>query len=209
MRRFSWLNHQQREQISQAVNAAETKTSGEIVPMVVGQSDHYPGAIWRLGVFFSLLFVFVYYMVIPEFTTWFYLAMIVPMLFIGKFLAHLPMLMRLALSDDEVEEEVFQRALQEFHAQKVNHTSKHTGVLIFVSLLERRVVLLADEGINAKVPQGTWHKIVEDLIAAIRQERVSEGFCQAIQATGAILAEHFPRTAADRNERPNRLVVKV
>ena len=56
-------------------------------------------------------------------------------------------------------------ALKQFLARNVHITTARTGVLIFVSLAERYAEVVADSGINAKVPQETWNDIVADLVA--------------------------------------------
>ena len=58
------LTQQQQDKISNAVLSAETKTTGEIVPMIIGQSDDYPGARWRVSIVCALLFGFITYSLI-------------------------------------------------------------------------------------------------------------------------------------------------
>ena len=48
------------------------------------------------------------------------------------------------------------RAEQLFYQESLHHTNANTGILILISLLERRVQVLADRGINEGVPSGTW-----------------------------------------------------
>jgi putative membrane protein len=79
-------------------------------------------------------------------------------------------------------------------------------VLIFVSVAERYVEILADEGIHQRMPAGAWDQIVTDFTAQVRAGRIAAGFLQAIDACGARLIEHFPARAGDRNELPDRLI---
>jgi putative membrane protein len=66
-------------------------------------------------------------------------------------------------------------------------------MLFFVALGERYVEIIADRGIHALVPDGTWDKIVGDFLASVRDDRVADGVVTAIEACGAILEEHHPR----------------
>ena len=66
-----------------------------------------------------------------------------------------------------------------------------------LSLLERRVQVLADKAINERVPPATWDRIVQDLVAAIQEGRPTEGFCRAIEKCGDLLAKHFPARPSD------------
>ena len=99
------------------------------------------------------------------------------------------------------------RAREQFLLRGLHRTKDRAGVLLFVSVAEHRVDLIADEGINALVPPGTWDAIVAAFIAAVRRRRVADGFVAAIEAVTAVLATHFPRAPDDTNELPDRLVV--
>jgi putative membrane protein len=125
---------------------------------------------------------------------------------VGFFACRVPWVKRSLLRDRRRNEAVLQRSLAAFTAEGLHHTRDHTGILIFVSLLEHEVEVLADKGINEKVPQGTWDEVVRILTAELKAGRACEGFCKAIERCGVILAEHFPRPADDKDELSNRLV---
>lgn len=193
-----------REKVSQAVALAEEKTSGEIVVSVVAASDDYPAAHWRLGVLLALVCGFVVFSFFPDTEPLVFLGSQILCFVAGWFLAGIAPLTRLLLFQDELEEETRQRAVEAFFTQSLHATRDRTGVLILVSLLEHRVVVLADTGINAKVPVGTWDHVVRDLTAAIRAGSLVEGLTLAVAECGAQLASFFPRKADDTNELANR-----
>jgi putative membrane protein len=97
-----------------------------------------------------------------------------------------------------------QLAREQFYEQQLHLTGARTGVLLFVSVAEHYVEIIADEGINARVPPGTWDKAVADFVGQVRAGRVTEGFLAMVDAVGMRLAEHFPRAGDDRDELPNR-----
>jgi putative membrane protein len=74
--------------------------------------------------------------------------------------------------------------------------------------LERRVVVLADRGINEKVQEGTWDEVIGILTNGLKSGNACDGFCKAIERCGEILAGHFPRSGDDRDELPNKLVTE-
>jgi putative membrane protein len=74
-----------------------------------------------------------------------------------------------------------------------------------LSLAERYVRVIADDGIAAKVPQSDWQDVVDILVAHMRDGRIGDGFVAAIERCGARLAEHFPRAAGSRDQLPDRL----
>ena len=86
-------------------------------------------------------------------------------------------------------------------------TTGRTGVLIFVSIAEKRVEIIADSGIDAQVEKGIWQKIVDDFTADIGAGRAVEGFERAIGRIGELLAQHFPPRDIDPNELPDHLIV--
>jgi putative membrane protein len=79
-------------------------------------------------------------------------------------------------------------------------------VLVLISVFERRVRVLADEGINAKVPEGQWDNIVKMITDGIKQKRAVDAICAAIEKIGALLASHFPVKPDDTDELENVIV---
>ena len=99
------------------------------------------------------------------------------------------------------------RAVEQFLVQNLHTTAGRTGVLIFVPVAERYAEILADTGIDAKVPKGTRQEIVDELTAEIGAGRPADGFVHAVQRVGKHLAKHFPPGSADPNELPDHLIV--
>lgn len=201
------LSSEERQRIADAVAAAEARTAGEIVPVVVRTSDTYPGARWRLAVVFALGLATVLAAIVPESDPLFWLALAAVLLLPGHWLAARPFLLRLFLRRDEVAEETRQRARELFVEQGVHNTTGRNGVLLFVSLLERRIEVLADTGIHAVAPEGFWDEVVVGLGKAIRQGSVADGLVQSIERCGALMAEHFPGDGRPSNELANEVVV--
>jgi putative membrane protein len=98
------------------------------------------------------------------------------------------------------------RARDQFHAQGLHTTRERTGVLLYVSAAEHHVELLADAGIHAKVPAGTWDQVVSKLTERVKAGQVGEGFIEAVNAVGAQLAAHFPAAGVNPNELPDHLI---
>ena len=100
------------------------------------------------------------------------------------------------------------RALLEFYQSKTNQTKEHTGVLLFLSLMERKAVILADEGIAKKLPPETWSKICQELVQGIGSGKTADVLITAIERSGELLAKHFPPTAINQHELSNQLILK-
>ena len=113
---------------------------------------------------------------------------------------------RLVLSGEEMDREVRQRAVEAFVEHEVFATRERTGVLIFLSLFERRVVVLGDSGINARVKPGEWDGIVAGIVAGIKRGQPGQALVEAIGRCGELLQrEGVERRADDANELPDRL----
>jgi putative membrane protein len=91
--------------------------------------------------------------------------------------------------------QVHANAMEQF-AHRLHATRADTGILIFASLAERRVEIIADEAIHAKVAPGTWDKAVAAALGPLRHGDAAAGLIAAIEICGAVLAEHYPSDAA-------------
>lgn len=87
----------------------------------------------------------------------------------------------------------------------VDRTASRGGVMLFVSVAEHYVEILADRGIVARVDPAAWQAIVDRFVADVRAGRLADGYVAAIKACGRLLATHFPRTPDDRNELPDEV----
>ena len=202
------FNQSDLDQISKAVLDAERQTTGEIVPMIVARSDDYPGARWRLAIVVSLLFGFLIYSFIKHSDSVWILWGQIPGLYIGYWLGTFDSILKPFLAGSKIDEEVHQRALQAFFSHNIHATKERTGILIMVSILERRVEILADTGINAKVTEDTWQKVLTDMVSKIKSSELTDGICIAVQECGEILAKDFPGAHDNPNEIKNKIIIE-
>jgi putative membrane protein len=92
------------------------------------------------------------------------------------------------------------RAKAVFLDHGVTETRDRSGVLVFLSELEHRVVILADRGIHLRVGVEGWRHHVDDLVQAIRRGRAGDGIVACVEAVGRELREAFPPREDDENE---------
>ena len=198
------FTEQDRERISAAIRAAETRTSGEII-CVLARSSSGTTAIplviasiaalalpWALVAFTAMP---VYRILTLQVVTFVVLAALLYLPPVHA--ALLPRRTRRALAH--------QAAMQQFRSRGLTRKKDRTGILIFVSLAERYARIVADEGIAARVPQTQWQSAVDSLIAHAREGHIADGFIGAIEWCGNELARHFPRTEGSRDELPDRI----
>ncbi len=121
---------------------------------------------------------------------------------LGYLLVALSPALRRALTPAELlAARVAQRAAVAFLEEEVFATRERTGILIFVAIFERRVVVLGDAGINARVAQHEWDAIVAEIVAGIKKGTPGAAMVNAIRACGALLARPgIERRADDTDE---------
>jgi putative membrane protein len=189
--------------------AAERKTAGELAAVVLERSDAHPGALWLAALAFLLLGSGLAAPVLPWQHPWLVLAAQLAMLALGYATARwLPDFQRLFVSEPRATLMAEEQALQEFYRHGLHRTAGRTGVLVFVSLLERRAIVLGDEGIDARVGEEHWKRATEAILAGVAAGSLRDGLVEGIRACGAVLAEHFPRPACDPDEIPDRVIVR-
>jgi putative membrane protein len=204
-----FFTDEERDRIEKAVATAEKQTSGEIVPMIVAASARY-AEVELMGVVAGLLIGTAAALFWHDPWGRIEIQLLLPLIgaALGFILCRIPAIKRKLIPKPRAEEAVDARALAEFTANGLHHTRAHTGILILASLLEHRVEVLADRGINEKVPPGTWDEVVQILTSGLKSGDAGNGFCKAIEKCGQILAEHFPRAADDRDELADKLITE-
>ncbi|RZJ43841.1 MAG: TPM domain-containing protein [Brevundimonas sp.] len=102
---------------------------------------------------------------------------------------------------------VHKAAMQQFLAHGLHVTEARTGVLLFASLADHQVEVIADQGIHSRVPQTVWADAVVALVKGLKRGDPAAGFEDAVALSGAVLSEHFPPSSRDRNEIEDKLVI--
>ncbi len=203
---MAFLSAEEKSRIAEAIKQAECRTSGEIVTVIARESDAY----WFIPLLWAAVVALSVPAVVLLIDPWIYPVELYGgqlLLFAGLalLLRWTPVKMRL-IPRAVKHRRASRLAREQFLAQGLHRTEGRTGVLLFVSVGEHYVEVLADSGINDKVAPETWSGLVDGFIAKVRQKQVAEGFVEAVDRCGALLAEHFPSSDKDPNELPNRLV---
>ena len=86
-------------------------------------------------------------------------------------------------------------------------TEHNSGVLVYVQLIDRRIEIVADRGIAAKVEQAEWSAICRTMEFAFKKKNYLQGALLAIEAITQILARHFPPRRRNPNELPDKPTV--
>jgi len=198
-----------RDRIAAAVRQAEARSTGQIVTVVVEKSDDYPEAGLRGALYAAALAAAVALALDHWLLPLRLLEAVLGALAaagLGALLARWDPLERRLARGRRMAAAVHQRALRAFHEHDLHHTAQGTGVLVFASLFERRAEILGDHGIDARMGEEDWQRAVALLVAGMGRGDPAAGFCEAVAAVGARLAEHFPRgPGGPGNELPDAL----
>lgn len=219
------LSEADHAKVSAAISAAEAQSNGEVVAVATDLSDPYHDVAlhWAVVV---LIAVLAWAAAFPAWLTWWFdtlmggwrpepslreLLTFLLVLAVLKFTVVLLILkympLRLALTPGATKHRrVRRRAVTVFKAAAERRTVGRTGVLIYLSMAERRAEIVADEAILKVTDEHVWGGAMEALLVEVRSGRPAEGICAAIQAVGHVLHQHFPRTAGDINEIPDKLI---
>jgi putative membrane protein len=219
------LSEEDHRKVSAAVTAAELGSSGEIVVVATPISDAYNDVAlhWALVPLFAVLawaawrptalewwydFLFGGWSPDPTMSQLLTLLMVFAAL---KFTVALLILkwmpLRLLLTPAATKHRrVRRRAIAIFQAAAAGRTTGRTGILIYLSLAERRAEIIADEAILKVTDEHTWGEAMTELLVNVKAGRIGDGIVAAVERVGVVLSEYFPRAALDRNEIPDQLI---
>lgn len=196
------------ERIKSAVYEAESKISGEIVPVIVAKSGYYSIANYKGGLFgaaFAFLSVIVFDRFVPSLAVYDPLLIFAITILVGILCAtaaHFSdTVKRMLIGQEHMDHATRQRAENAFLEEEVFNTRHRTGIMIFISFMEHEVIVMADKGISKVVEQKEWDNMVNNLTDHIRKNKVVEGLEAALKRCGEVLLEKgFHKTADDENE---------
>jgi uncharacterized membrane protein len=97
------------------------------------------------------------------------------------------------------------RAVVIFERLGMHRTDLRAGVLVYVAVTDRKLAVIGDAGIHARVGQAYWDSLVARILSHLRDERPRDGLTDAVGEVGASLAAYFPRRPDDRNELSDRV----
>lgn len=198
--------------IRQAVKNAEAKTSAEIVPMIVRRSS----AIGQVPMVLTLAIAVMALLILlagREFLTdpeviGLALAIFPVSFLLGLWLARFDVLQRLTIPNGDEAAQVWRRARIEFGLTRINNTRHRSGVLILVSMMERRAVILPDEGVSAVLNAELCKTLVDRMASHLGRGEWGPAFEGVIGEMSEKLSTALPHGAGGADELANDLRIK-
>lgn len=210
--------------VADAIRAAERRTDGEVQVIAAASSDSYHDAVLHWALLIAL-FPLAVSAAFPGLLIWGLdlflgwgaepsLQLMLTVLFAKTILLFLVVrwllgrpAIRFALVPHGTKaRRVRRRAIDLFKAGTEGRTASATGVLLYLSIAERRAEIVADRAIHAKVDDALWGEAMAALLAGLKGDRPGDGIADAVAKIADVLAEHFPFTGGDPNELPDRLI---
>ena len=219
------LTQEDHAKVSAAIAAAEGKSDGEILAVATPLSDPYHDVALHWAVL-VLIAVLAWAAACPSCLDWWldlflggwrpeptlreyftFLLILAVLKFTAVLLILRYMPLRLALTPGATKtRRVRRRAIAMFKAAAERRTVGRTGVLIYLSMGERRAEIVADEAITKVTTAETWGEAMAALLEDVKAGRPGDGIAAAVEQVGLVLAEHFPRSLTDTNEIPDKLI---
>jgi len=215
------LNETEKQEIRQAIREQEVHTTGEIVTVIVRASDNYLYIPTLWAAMLALITPYILHLIQYQF----HFLNNYPLIHFSKHL-HISVYqiqlivfcvfallfrwswLKMKLIPKSIKHSRASRlAHEQFYAQGLHNKKERTGLLLFVSVDEHFVEVLADKNINDEVTKNTWENLIEAFINNVKTNNIKAGYLIAIEQAGRTLRQHFPCVPEkDINELPDHLI---
>lgn len=206
------LTDDDRDQLDALIATTENRTNTQIVLALIQRSDSYAEIPWKafgLGSSTAGLLVFLYDLIFNDWhplMTMVYTVMII--LGAGAVLTAMTLLLpgfaRIFLAVHRAETEVRQYAESLFLSRELYATARRTGILLLVSLFERKVVILPDKGLNDILTENQLHSIIREMTPLLHQRAARKAFEAGMEKLSVILENGL--TGTGKNELPDEII---
>ncbi len=209
--KLSDFNDQFRTRLYRQIQEIEKQTLAEVVVIIRASSGHYRDvALWSGFIFQILVTLFLLFspFVFSPYTISFssLLAFILGYLTVQA----IPPLKRQLVSNKRKQKtvEIYARAI--FQKGKIHYTREHTGLLIFISVFERKVFLVPDIGLTQAIPEHLWKDIEQKFNNIFNgDDFATEALMRELTELKMLLNKYVPPVEDDINEIPDDLKVDL
>lgn len=200
------LTDAEAQRVAQTITDIERNTDAELVTVLAKQTDdyYYIPALWAALIALvspGLVLLTPFWLEVTE-----VLFVQAGVFLVMLLLLRIPTIMQRIIPQSVKQWRASNMAHRQFLQNNLHHTDGATGVLIFVAETEHFVQIIADRGIDQHVDPEQWQSIVDGFTQEVRAGNVANGLTSAIEACGALLVQHVPKTH-ERNELPNHLIL--
>jgi putative membrane protein len=196
-------------QLGKLIAELERASQIEVVIMIKKQSANYEDLPWCLGGLLSLLSLAILYFSDTDIEGHIVLLTTFDTFGLGVLLGFIPLIRRLLITKKRKQRnvEIMARAL--FQKGGLHHTSAKTGTLVYVSVLEQQVYIVADRGAEMAIPAAEWQQINNDLAEVFKDKNPSQALLTELAKCKNIFHRYIPALENKVNELPNDLQVEL
>lgn len=185
--------------VESKLKAFEANTGCELLLILAGESDQYPGASMRFGVIGGFILTFIFSLFFEFHHAYYWpLAMLlvtIVMIWIG----HFNFFKRFALSDLEVDRECFEKAVECFHTMGTSKVSHKVTAMIYVSVLEHKIFVLVDEKLKSQISQAELDELVGIMKTHFKKGNMALGFTSSMESLEQKILKDFGGKVSDVN----------
>lgn len=200
------ISHETKQKIEKAILEMEKKTSSELVAVVTQKSGDYLYLSLLITSLVSLLIPFGLLFLAPDMEAKsIYEAQLLGFMLL-LLLLNVPKVLSFLLPKSVLVKAAKLKAYETFRILGLQKTSNYQGVMIFVSLYEQYIEIVADSAISIKIDNALWQSTIDTFVENVKNKKFEEGYLQAIQEIGALLEHYFPIEKHDKNELTDHLI---
>lgn len=196
---MQYISQEDKELIESRLKTFESNTGCELLLILAGSSDQYPGASWRFGILsgFVLTFIFSLFFEFHQSYIWPVATLIITLLM--TWIGHFNWVKKFALSEIEIERETYEKALEYFHTLGTSKVSHKVTAMIMVSLLERKIMVLVDEELRSKITQPELDELITIMRKHFKENHMALGFIESIASLEEKILNDFGGKVSDAN----------
>jgi putative membrane protein len=189
--------------LSECIKEIEKTTDAELVVVVKARSDHYRQADYLFGALLALAGLLFLVFSPFNFNAYWFVVDVIALFAVGAYLSSRVQAIRRRLTRAKFRAEAVRKfAAATFYDAGIANTNAEMGVLVYLSLLERRLELIADRGVLKAVDPLEWNQRLFEL-HEVGKNPDPESLQTAIKHLGTLLQEHLPATGENPNELPD------
>jgi putative membrane protein len=204
------LTKEEKDKIHQTIILQESKTDAEIVPVILHSAHHYIWANYLLGIILGIVFYLILY-----FSPYNHKSPLIYLMFfslgftLGFTLCLIPKIKKYFLLKKEIDYAISLKSNEVFLHYNLHRTKNHQGVLILISLFERKIKIMRDFGVNEKIPEIEFEKIISSFGKNFQENGICNALLKSIEMTGEVLAKEIPKTnQKHNNELPDEIIIE-
>jgi len=201
-----FLTGESKVAFSEAVRTVEAASSAELVVAVRQRSGSYVHVNLTVGILVGLVaLAFLLYSPSSHELIWFLVDPVVAGAVAGLVFLRSPLLTRIITRRAARRGRVETAARSVFVEQRVHSTSGRTGILLYLSLLEREAVLVVDLAVEALAGSDAWRAAVTEIESAMRGGASGLEVAAKVSGLAAVLGPVLPCGENDVDELPNEV----